>query len=144
MSDIIIHKKNEVYIKLECEPHILYELAPYFTFSVESAKFMPQYRKGRGWDGEIRLLSTSTGEIYAGLLDRVIAKIKLHGYTYEFRNNKYYGLPFEVNEEITEEGVKGYMNYICNFSPYDYQISTVYECLRYNRKTVISATSSGK
>jgi superfamily II DNA or RNA helicase len=144
MSDIVIHKKNEVYIKLECEPHILYELAPYFTFAVDSAKFMPQYRKGRGWDGEIKLLSTATGEIYAGLLDRVIAKIKNHGYTYEFRENKYYGLPFEVNDEITEEGVKGYMNYICSFAPYDYQISTVYECLRYNRKTIISATSSGK
>jgi superfamily II DNA or RNA helicase len=144
MSDVIIYKKNEVYIKLECEPHILHELAPYFAFSVESAKFMPQYRKGRGWDGEIRLLNTATGEIYAGLLDRVVAKIKNHGYTYEFHNNKYYGLPFEVNEEITEEGVKGYMNYICNFEPYDYQVNTVYECLRYNRKTIISATSSGK
>jgi len=144
MSDIIISKKNEVFIKLECEPHILYELAPYFTFSVESAKFMPQHRRGRGWDGEIRLLSTATGEIYAGLLDRIIAKIKIHGYSYEFRDNKYYGLPFEINDEISEEGVKGYMSYICNFTPYDYQINAVYECLRYNRKTVISATSSGK
>ena len=143
MSDIIISKKNEVYIKLECEPHILHELAPHFTFSVESAKFMPQYR-GKGWNGEIRLLSTATGEIYAGLLDRIIAKIKNYGYTYEFRDNKYYGLPFEVNEEITLDGVKGYMNYIGKFSPYDYQINTVYECLRYNRKTVVSATSSGK
>jgi superfamily II DNA or RNA helicase len=144
MSDIIISKKNEVFIKLECEPHILYELAPYFTFSVESAKFMPQNRRGRGWNGEIKLLSTATGEIYAGLLDRIIAKIKNHGYTYEFRDNKYYGLPFEINEEITPEGVSGYMSYISNLSPYDYQINSVYECLRYNRKTIISATSSGK
>jgi superfamily II DNA or RNA helicase len=143
MSDVTIYKKNEVYIKLECEPHILYELSPYFTFSVESAKFMPQYR-GRGWNGEIRLLSTATGEIYAGLLDKVIAKIKNHGYTYEFKNNKYYDLPFEVNEEITEEGVKGYMKHICTLNPYDYQINAVYECLRYNRKTIVSATSSGK
>jgi superfamily II DNA or RNA helicase len=143
MSDVTIYKKNEVYIKLECEPHILYELSPYFTFSVESAKFMPQYR-GRGWNGEIRLLSTATGEIYAGLLDKVIAKIKNHGYTYEFKNNKYYNLPFEVNEEITEEGVKGYMKHICTLNPYDYQINAVYECLRYNRKTIVSATSSGK
>jgi superfamily II DNA or RNA helicase len=143
MSDVTIYKKNEVYIKLECEPHILYELSPYFTFSVESAKFMPQYR-GRGWDGEIRLLSTATGEIYAGLLDKVIAKIKNHGYTYEFKDNKYYDLPFEVNEEITEEGVKGYMKHICTLNPYDYQVNAVYECLRYNRKTIVSATSSGK
>jgi superfamily II DNA or RNA helicase len=143
MSDVTIYKKNEVYIKLECEPHILYELSPYFTFSVESAKFMPQYR-GRGWNGEIRLLSTATGEIYAGLLDKVIAKIKNHGYTYEFKDNKYYNLPFEVNEEITEEGVKGYMKHICTLNPYDYQVNAVYECLRYNRKTIVSATSSGK
>jgi superfamily II DNA or RNA helicase len=143
MSDVTIYKKNEVYIKLECEPHILYELSSYFTFSVESAKFMPQYR-GRGWNGEIRLLSTATGEIYAGLLDKVIAKIKNHGYTYEFKDNKYYDLPFEVNEEITEEGVKGYMKHICTLNPYDYQVNAVYECLRYNRKTIVSATSSGK
>jgi superfamily II DNA or RNA helicase len=143
MSDVVISKKNEVFIKLECDPHILYELAPYFTFTVESAKFMPQYR-GKRWDGEIKLLSTATGEIYTGLLDKVIAKIKNHGYTYEFRDNKYYGLPFEVNDEITPEGVSGYMTHISNLSPYDYQINAVYECLRYNRKTIISATSSGK
>ena len=143
MSDVVISKKNEVFIKLECDPHILYELAPYFSFTVESAKFMPQYR-GKRWDGEIKLLSTATGEIYTGLLDKVIAKIKNHGYTYEFRDNKYYGLPFEINDEITPEGVSGYMSYISNLSPYDYQVNAVYECLRYNRKTIISATSSGK
>jgi superfamily II DNA or RNA helicase len=143
MSDVIISKKNEVYIKLECEPHILYELAPYFTFSVQSAKFMPQCR-GRSWNGEIKLLSTTTGEIYTGLLDRVIAKIKNHGYTYEFVDNKYYGLPFEINEEITLEGTTGYLKHICKFTPYDYQINAVYECLKYNRKTIVSATSSGK
>ena len=135
MSDVVISKKNEVFIKLECDPHILYELAPYFSFTVESAKFMPQYR-GKRWDGEIKLLSTATGEIYTGLLDKIVAKIKNHGYTYEFRDNKYYGLPFEVNDEITPEGVSGYMSYISNLSPYDYQVNAVYECLRYNRKTI--------
>ena len=79
MSEVIISKKNEVFIKLECEPHILYELAPYFSFTIETAKFMPQHRKGRGWNGEINLLSTATGEIYTVLLDKVIAKIKNHG-----------------------------------------------------------------
>lgn len=143
MSDVVIYKKNEVYIKLECEPHILYELAIYFEFEPTSVKFMPQYRS-KQWDGKIRLLSTATGEIYAGLLDRVIAKIKLCGYTYEFKENKYYGLPFEINEEISLEGVKGYMNSICSYTPYDYQIDAVYECLRYNRKTIISPTASGK
>jgi hypothetical protein len=51
MSDVIIEKKNEVHLKLHCDPHILYELQPYFTFEVESAKFMSQYRS-RHWDGK--------------------------------------------------------------------------------------------
>ena len=143
MTDIRIHKKNEVYIKLECEPHILYELQEYFTFEVPNAKFMPQ-RRNKYWDGTIRLLSVHTGEIYVGLLDKVIDKINLHGYTYEFVENKYYGLPFEVNEGISLEGVKDYMKSICAFQPREYQIECVFDALKYNRKLMISPTASGK
>jgi superfamily II DNA or RNA helicase len=143
MSDVKISKKNEVYIKLECEPHILYELQEYFTFEVPGAKFMPQMRN-KYWDGTIRLLSVHTGEIYVGLLDKVIEKIKLHGYTYEFKPSKYYGQPFEVNENISFEGVKDYMHSICTHSPRKYQIECVYDALRYNRKLMISPTASGK
>ncbi len=146
MTDVVIEKKNEVFIKLICEPHILYELAPYFTFEVPGAKFAPAYKRG-GWNGQISLLSKTTGEIYGGLLDKIIAKVKNHGYNYEFKNSKFYGCPFEVNDEITKEGVKEYAKAIgkkAGLDPYDYQIDTIYECLRYNRKTILSATSSGK
>ena len=143
MSDVIIEKKNEVHIKLNCEPHILYELQEYFTFEVESAKFMSQYRS-RHWDGKIHLLSTHTGEIYVGLLDKVIDKLKLHNYTYEFKDNKFYGPPFEINENISLEGVSDYMKSICCHSPRQYQIEGVYDALRYNRKLLISPTASGK
>jgi superfamily II DNA or RNA helicase len=143
MSDVIIEKKNEVFLKLHCEPHILYELQPYFTFEVESAKFMSQYRS-RHWDGKIRLLSTHTGEIYAGLLPKVIDKLSNHNYKYEFKENKFYGQPFEVNENISYEGVKDYMQSICAHSPRDYQIEGVYDALRHNRKLLISPTASGK
>ena len=143
MSDVIIEKKNEVYIKLHCESHILYELQQYFTFEVESAKFMSQYRS-KHWDGKIRLLSTHTGEIYVGLLDKVIDKLTIHNYTYEFKENKFYGLPYEINEGISFEGVSDYMNSICSHTPRKYQIEGVYDALRYNRKLLISPTASGK
>jgi hypothetical protein len=144
MSDVIIHKKNEVHIKLECEPHILYELQEYFTFEIEGAKFMPQMRS-KMWDGKIRLLSTTTGEIYCGLLDKVIAKLKQLNYTYEFKENKYYGLPFEYNDNFTLENVKSYINTICKkIKPRDYQIDAVYQALKFNRKLLLSPTSSGK
>ena len=143
MADVKIFKKNEVYIKLKCEPHILYELQQYFTFEIPNAKFMPQMRN-KFWDGTIRLLSVHTGEIYIGLLDKVVEKIKLHDYTYEFVNNKYYGLPFEVNDYISYEGVKDYMGKICSYQPRNYQISCVHDALKYNRKLIISPTASGK
>jgi len=143
MADIKIIKKNEIYVKLVCEPHILYEFAPHFTFEVPGAKFMPQYRN-KYWNGEIRLLSTHTGEIYVGLLDKIISLAKQYNYTYEFEENKFYGLPFEINDFISLEGTKDYINSICNLAPRDYQIDGVYDALKYNRKLLISPTGSGK
>ena len=54
MSDVIIRKKNEVYLQVKTPPHITYELSDHFTFEVEGAKFMPAYRN-KHWDGKIRL-----------------------------------------------------------------------------------------
>ena len=143
MSHLIISKKNEVFLQVQAEPHVYYELADQFTFDVPGAKFSPAYKK-KFWDGKIRLFSTQTGQIYVGLLDRVVQFCKDHSYTYEFVNSKHYGLPFEVNEGISKEGVKDYMNAICKHKPRDYQIDGVYDALRHNRKLLISTTASGK
>ena len=67
VTDIIIKKKNEVYVTVTAEPHINQELSDLFTFDVPGAKFMPQYRS-KYWDGKIRLYSPATGEIYGCLL----------------------------------------------------------------------------
>lgn len=104
---------------------------------------MPQYRN-KYWDGKIRLFSTSNGQIYVGLLDKIIAFCTRHDYTYEFVNNEYYGTPFEVNEGISYEGVKDYMKSICSHPPRKYQVEGVYDALRHNRKLLISPTASGK
>jgi len=118
MSHLIISKKNEVYLQVEAEPHIYYELRDAFQFEVPNAKFAPAY-KNKWWDGIIYLFNVNTKEIYVGLLDKLIRFCEQHNYTYEFRNNKYYGLPFEVNEMISKEGVKEYMTSICKYSPRD-------------------------
>ena len=143
MSDLVIRKKNEVFVTIKAEPHINQELSDHFTFDVPGAKFMPQYRS-KYWDGKIRLYSSHTGEIYVGLLDKVVAWAKNYGYSVEFENNKFYGPPFEVNDFISKEGVKEYMTRIARFKPRDYQIDAVYDALRYNRKLLISPTASGK
>ena len=142
-TDVVIGKKNEVFLHIQAEPHVCMELSDHFTFEVEGAKFSPAYRN-KYWDGKIRLFSTATGEIYCGLLDKIVSFCDRHDYTYEFTNNEYYGTPFEVNKNISYAGVKDYMTAICNHSPRKYQVEGVYDALRHNRKLLISPTASGK
>ena len=143
MTDIIIKKKNEVYVTVKAEPHINQELSDLFTFDVPGAKFMPQYRS-KYWDGKIRLYSPATGEIYGGLVDKIVSWARKSEYSLEFENNQFYGAPFEENEIISREGVKDYMTRISKHKPRNYQIDAVYDALRYNRKLLISPTASGK
>ena len=44
-NNVIIQKKNEVYLTVQCEPHVGHELADQFTFEVPAAKFMSAYKK---------------------------------------------------------------------------------------------------
>ena len=143
MSHLIISKKNEVFLHVKAEPHVYYELSDQFTFDVPGAKFMPHYQK-KHWDGKIRLFNVQTGEIYVGLLDKLMQFCRDHEYTSQFTKNEYYGLPFEINDMISKEGVKDYMTAISKYKPRDYQIDGVYDALRHNRKLLISPTASGK
>ena len=143
MSDLTIVKKNEVHLTVDAQPHVQQELSDYFTFDVPGAKYMPQYRN-RHWDGKIRLFSTATGELYVGLLDKVIAWARKSEYSVKFIDNERYGTPHEENDEISLEGVKDYMTAISSHTPRDYQIEGVYDALKYNRKLIISPTGSGK
>ncbi len=142
-ANVVIGKANEVFLKINAEPHIEYELRDHFTFEVEGAKFMPQYRK-RNWNGEIHLFDMRSKRIYVGLLDKIIDFCNKHDYTYKFQHNEYYGQPFEVNEGISFQGVKDYMKSICSHNPREYQVEGVYDALRHNRKLLISPTASGK
>ena len=143
MTSLIISKKNEVHLHIESDIHVYYELADYFTFEVPGAKFMPTY-KSKYWDGKIRLFNIQNGQIYVGLLDKIIQFCKDHEYTYQFKENDYYGLPFEVNPTISKEGVKDYVTSISKYKPRDYQVDGIYDALKYNRKLLISPTASGK
>jgi len=143
VTNVIIQKSNEVFLKIKAEPHIEYELRDHFTFEVEGAKFMPQYRK-RNWNGEIHLYDLRSKKIYVGLLDKIVSFCERHGYTYRFEDNDYYGPPFEINSSISKEGVKDYIRSITNIKPREYQIEGVCDCLKHNRRLLVSPTASGK
>ena len=143
-SNVIIQKKNEVYLTIECEPHVGHELADEFTFEVPQAKFMSAYKK-RFWDGKIKLFSPGTGEIYVGLLPYIIAFCEQRGYEVIHRDNEFYGLPSQVDEFVTPQGIGDFVKSLnLPFKVRDYQYKGIYEALRHKRKLLLSPTGSGK
>jgi superfamily II DNA or RNA helicase len=143
MTDVIISKKNEIDLQLECDQHILYELQEAFSFDVEGASFSPAYRK-KYWDGKIRLCSVAASTIPVGLVYRLCKWLDKHNYTWEFKDNKFYGVPYETDERVFYEGVELFMAKISNVKPREYQIDTVFHALKEYRKTIVSPTGSGK
>ena len=143
MKDVTIVKKNELDIILECEQHVLHEMSEAFSFDVEGASFSPAYRK-KYWDGKIRLLSTHTKSLPAGLTYQACRWLDRNGYSWDFMNNPYYGTPYEVDDRVFYEGVELFMNKISAIKPREYQVETVFHALKEFRKTIVSPTGSGK
>ncbi len=145
MADLKIRKKNEVYLKIEAEPHVNYELSDYFTFEVPSAKFMQKNARYKKWDGKIRLYSPGTGEIYVGLIDYLTDWCIDKGYSFDYEQCKFFGHPKEENELITPESLYGFVKALnIPYKARGYQLLGIYEALRYNRRLLLSPTASGK
>ena len=147
MPDLIIQKKNEVYLKVEAEPHLHKEAAEFFSFEVESAKYMQRKNRYRGWDGKVHLYSPATGEIYCGLVDYLTDWAKERGYHYQYSESELFGHPKDQNDLITPESVVGFVQALglpSGLKVRDYQYAAIYECLRYNRALLLSPTASGK
>ena len=143
-SNIIIQKKNEVYLNIECEPHIKQEMCEYFTFDVPDAKFMPQYRN-KLWDGKIRLFSPGTGELYCGLLQHAKIFAEERGYQIELKDNKFYGHPEYEDSNITPpKTIEILKEFGITLEVRDYQYNAIYEALKKKRKLLLSPTGSGK
>jgi superfamily II DNA or RNA helicase len=136
MDKIEIYKKNEVYLKLDCERGTSQELSDFFTFEVPGAKFMPSVRN-RYWDGKIRLFNVNTQQIYVGLIDHIKRFAEERDYQVIVHDGLEDTEDVAINdleEFITEE----------KFKPRDYQTRAVAHAIRNNRALVLSPTASGK
>ena len=135
---LIIEKKNEVYITIECEPDVQREISEFFTFYVPGYKFMPAFRT-RMWDGKIRLFSQKTKEIYFGLYPYIKAFAEERGY------NIVAAKDVEIDNKVDKEVVTKFSNSLGQkFEARDYQIDAIYHSLKRNRALLVSPTASGK
>jgi superfamily II DNA or RNA helicase len=136
MELVTVRKHNEVYIKIDCEPGLLMEIAAYFTFDVPGAKFTPAYRN-KIWDGKIRLLNPLTRLLYAGLLDQLVQFC--YNRDYQIELDAFGDVEFSLHEAeafIKKLEPKHY--------PRDYQIEAFVHAVRKRRSLLLSPTGSGK
>ena len=145
MTHLLVKKKNEVYITIHSkEEHVHKELADYFTFEVPEAKYLKKNPRYKYWDGTIRLYSPGTGALYHGLTNHLNSWAYERQYQIEYEKDEWYGDVHENNDLVSPQGVKHFMDKVCNIKPRIYQYKAVYEALKNNRKLLLSPTGSGK
>ena len=143
MADLKITKKNDVHLKVECDPAIAQELHSHFSFEVPGAKFHPMYRN-RVWDGQVHLFSLFTNEVYVGLKPYVEYFAKENDYTVDDSE-------FVVTADKTSrENVKQFIDSLKLSSNQkkievrDYQLEAIYNGINDGRRLLLSPTGSGK
>jgi len=137
-ADIIIHKLDEVTIKIQCEQYITKELSEQFTFDVPGAKFMPSFRS-RHWDGKVRLLNSRTNTTYAGLYSLIEKFANDREYDCEIPDELLYGDEISLTE--ADEFIKGLNLPVV---PHEHQMRAFTTAVRNRRAVLISPTASGK
>ena len=138
VSEAILEKFNEAYLRIKCEPSVAQELSQFFTFEVPGAKFMPSVRK-RLWDGKIRLFSPGTGKIYYGLLPYVRRFLATQGHTIVYGEGV--KPPKQLDKNLTTKFIRSLEK---GFRARDYQIDAIHNILERDRGLILSPTGSGK
>jgi superfamily II DNA or RNA helicase len=143
IPDIRVYKHDELYVRIEADRSIQYELLEHFSFFVNGYKFMPQYRSGN-WDGKIRLFNIATRLLPAGLLIDLVKFCEKYDYSFELVDKeKLKPINFKPDiEEFLSE-----LPAVTKMPPkgeYQYQLDAVLNCLKLNKALVLSPTGSGK
>ena len=138
MADIILHKVNEAFIRVECEKHFAQELSDYFTFFVPNYQFTPAY-KNKIWDGKIRLLNLRNHTIYSGLVHYIQKFCKDRKYTLEINSD----VTVKINFSLIE--AKQFIETLkLPHEVRDYQINSFVHAVRNKKMLLLSPTGSGK
>ena len=142
MTNIVIVKKNEVYITVHTDPSIAQELVDHFSFDAPGAKFHPLFRN-KIWDGKIRLFSMFTKELYAGLISYLEHFAEVNNYKIDYE--QYHIQADAANPEIIKEFVESLnLSLPEGAAIRDYQLDAIYKAVLNARSLLLSPTGSGK
>lgn len=141
-ADIFLSRKNDVYLKVLCDPSIGQEVSDHFCFDVPGAKFNPLYRN-KMWDGKIRLYSLFTKELYVGLLPYLEHFCEVNNYTINYEQY------VQQSDAVTPDLVRQFVEELNISLPNgesvrDYQHDAIYRAVTDTRRLLLSPTGSGK
>ena len=139
MESVHVQYINAVHCKIVTDPSILMEIIDHFTFFAENYRFHPKY-KARVWDGKIRLVNRLTALVYAGLTRHIKKFCDERGYAFTYDPQFQYD---EIDGDQFNRFVKD-LDIPEKYTPREYQLKSVYKCLRSKRRVLLSPTSSGK
>ncbi len=137
LNKIIINKHNEIFIHIQCESSILYELRDAFSFKVENYWHMPAFKTGI-WKGDIHLFNIKNGNIYAGLLQHVEKFCHERNYEIEYTFDT---SPPSFSLRQAQEFVKSLK---LPFDPHEHQMEAFLHAVNAKRSLLLSPTGSGK
>ena len=138
MSDVVLRKVDEAWLKVDADTSVFRELQDHLTFDVPGAKFSPKYR-AKIWDGRIKLLDARNARCYAGLTQEIIKFCHDRDYT------------FDVDRELNEteefslaEAKEFSLTLGLPFDAHDHQLRAFAIAVRSKRCILVSPTASGK
>lgn len=145
---VSIKKKNNVFATLHCDDRgFLMSIYEHFSRYVKGYMFTPAYKTG-GWSGKIRFFNLMTGEIYLGIVNKVIDYCKSEGVSVS--------LDPQIIAAFSDNSVQEseVMKYLDELRPSngkgeileqrDYQKKAVNTIITRKRRKIASPTSSGK
>jgi superfamily II DNA or RNA helicase len=143
-NKVILHRVNDVYLKIQCEKSTAYEISDFFTFFVPGFQFTPAFRN-KTWDGKIRLFDTRNYQIYFGLIEYLKIFCEERNYEIEYANfekreKEKYSLEL-LNQFIEKLKISSRGKPI---EVRDYQVQAFHSAINNKRGLFISPTASGK
>jgi superfamily II DNA or RNA helicase len=145
MDQIIVKKKNEVFLSIDTEPSIEMELSEHFCFYVPGYKFMPAYRN-RMWDGKIRLYDLRKQQLYSGLFKYLSEFADARNYEIVVEDNSVFGRPDSTELHDVPSFLKDVVLTANgdSITPRDYQLDALSHALHKKKSLLLSPTASGK
>ena len=145
MSDVVIEKVNEGFVRIFCARPIAIDIRNNYKFFAPGYKFHPKYRnpRKRVWDGKVSLFDRRTRLFPSGLLDDLTSFFDRSNFTYEFNfsieNRRNYNIDDAFLEKFYKIIFKNSIYY-----PRDYQHEAIKQLLINKKAVVEEATGSGK